>query len=230
MSIQDNIGSVNSRKLNLHINTQLARNPFKIALNAVVPSEKEQNAFNPQEESKNSSSSDSSNESFDSPLDPEVLKIKGITSTLTSQITEKLMKYKSLRKTFDQQAEILKQQVQSLQEESKSLQSLNDLRHETTSINEKVKVIRDYMSLRNSRLPTEENQRESSVNQENLVCVLQNIQGELEVLKDKYEKIECSPVTQENIKEHLNYEESKYPRHSLLEMDEPKTVCACSVM
>lgn len=230
MSIKDNISSVNSRKLNLHIDTQLGRNPFKIALNSIVPSEKQQNAFNPEEESKNSSSSFSSNESFDSPLDPEVLKIKGITSTLTNQITEKLIKYKTLRKTFDQHAEMLKQQVQSLQEESKSLQSLNDLRHETTSINEKVSVIRNYMSLRNSRLPTEENQRENSVNQENLACVLQNIQGELEVLKDRYEKIECSPVTQENIKEHFNYEESKGSRHSLLEMDEPKTVCACSVM
>lgn len=177
-----------------------------------------------------SSSSDDSNDSCDSPLSPELLKIKTITQTFTTQVTEKLIKYKNLRKTYDYQAELLKNQVQTFHEESKSLQSLNDLRQDANSINEKVKIIREYMSLKNSRLPTEENQLENSINQNSLSEVLHNIQNEIEDLKAKYEKIDINPFLQDSLTANINIDDKSQHKHLALELEEPKVVCSCILM
>ncbi|OMJ83286.1 hypothetical protein SteCoe_15810 [Stentor coeruleus] len=206
------------------------KNPFAIEEKPIISYQGKGFALNIHEVLNSSSSSSDSSNSCDSPLSPELQKIKTITQTFTTQVTEKLIKYKNLRKAYDHQAELLKHQVQTFQEESKSLKSLNDLRQDADSINEKVRTIRKYMSLKNSRLPTDENQLENSLNQNSLSEVLHSIQNEIEDLKIKYEKVEINPFLQENLSANLIIGDKNQHDHLALESEEPKVVCNCILM
>ncbi|OMJ72609.1 hypothetical protein SteCoe_28908 [Stentor coeruleus] len=200
-------------------------NPFPTEEKPVRSYQGQGFALNIHEVSNSSSSSDDSNDSCNSPLSPELLKIKSITQTFTTQVTEKMIKYKSLRQAYDHQAEILKQNARAFQEESKSIKYLNDLREDANSVNEKVKTIREYMSLKNSCLQAEENRLENNLNQNSLSEVLHDIQNEIEDLKVKYEKIEINTSLQDSLA--ADKDQQKY---LALELEEPKAVCSCILM